>query len=64
MLPHQERVFVESKELREKLMKLTAFISGNEAFGKLDAKGQSLLLEQREVMRQYLDILCERIDRF
>jgi hypothetical protein len=64
MQPHQERVVAESNELRERLTKLTAFISGNEAFNKLDATDQVLLREQRDVMGEYLDILGHRIARF
>jgi hypothetical protein len=64
MQPHQERVVAESNELRERVTKLTAFISGNETFGKLDAKDQSLLRQQRDIMTEYLDVLGERIARF
>lgn len=64
MQPHEQRVVLESNELRERLTKLTAFISGNEAFGKLDAKDQSLMRQQRDVMGEYFDILGQRIARF
>lgn len=64
MQPHQERVVTESNELREKLTRLTAFISGNEAFGKLEEKDQNLLRQQRDIMIEYLDVLGERIARF
>lgn len=64
MQPHQERVVTESNELREKLTKLTAFISGNAAFGKLDAKEQGRLRRQRDIMSDYLDVLGERIAAF
>jgi len=64
MQPHQERVVAESNELRDRLTKLVAFISGNEAFGKLDASEQSLLRAQRDAMQEYFDILHQRIARF
>jgi hypothetical protein len=64
MQPHQERVVAESNELREKLTKLTAFISGSETFKTLDAEDQDLLRRQRSHMGDYLDVLGERIARF
>lgn len=64
MQPHQERVVAESNELREKLTKLTAFISGSEVFKTLDAEDQALLRRQRNHMGGYLDVLRERIARF
>jgi hypothetical protein len=64
MQPHQERVVTESNELRERLTKLTAFISGNEAFNTLDAADQNLLRQQRNTMGDYMDILSKRIARF
>ena len=64
MEPHQERVIAESNDLRMKLTKLTAFISGNDAFEKLAAQDQDLLRQQRDIMGEYLDILGQRIARF
>lgn len=64
MAPHEERVVAESNDLREKLTKLSAFISGNEAFRKLNSDDQCLLRRQRGIMADYLDVLVERIARF
>jgi len=64
MQPHQERVVTESNELREKLTKLTAFISGSEAFKTISIADQALLRKQRDIMGEYLDILGQRISRF
>lgn len=64
MQAHQERVVAESNELRERLTKLTAFISGNDTFQKLDPKDQNLMRLQRDVMGEYLDILGQRVARF
>lgn len=64
MHPHQERVVAESNELRDRLTKLTAFISGNEMFKSLDIAEQALLRAQRDTMGEYLDILGQRIARF
>lgn len=64
MQPHQERVVTELNDLREKLTKLAAFISGNAAFGKLDAEDQGLLRQQRDVMSEYLIVIEARIARF
>ena len=64
MQEYQERVVAESDELRERLTKLVAFISVGGAFDKLDAEDQSLLRQQRDIMGEYLNALCERIARF
>lgn len=64
MQPHEERVVAERKDLGEKLTKLSAFISGSEAFRTLDIEDQQLLREQRDVMTEYSDILGKRIARF
>lgn len=64
MQPHQERVVAESNEFRERLTKLTAFISRDEIFKSLDAEDQDLLRRQRNLMGDYLDVLGERIARF
>lgn len=66
MQPHQERVVAESNELRERLNKLTLFISGtgNDTFRALGSDDQDLLKEQHVIMSQYLDVLRRRIARF
>lgn len=64
MQPHQERVVTESDELRDRLTKLTAFISQSPVFKTLEASDQELLRRQRSHMGDYLDVLGERIARF
>ena len=64
MEPHQERVIAESNELRDRLMKLSIFISQSSTFQTLNYIDQNLLRQQRDIMSDYLDILGERIARF
>lgn len=64
MQPHEQRVIMESNELRERLTKLTAFISSSDAFKTLGIADQALLRRQRDIMGEYLDILGQRILRF
>jgi hypothetical protein len=64
MMPHEERVVSEEKELCEKLIKLTEFILKNEAFKVLPNVEKVLLKRQRTFMMQYRNILIERIHRF
>jgi hypothetical protein len=64
MQPHQERVVAESNELRDRLLKLTSFISKGEVFDTLPEEDKSLLREQRNLMDEYLDVLRRRIERF
>ena len=63
MEPHQERVIKEEAELSDKLNKLGAFIHG-EVFKTLPEEEQELLQAQDDTMREYLEILRSRIDRF
>lgn len=63
MLPHQERVVQEKKELDERLDKLKAFFS-SELYQKLDYDETVRLREQADVMKEYSDILLERIAHF
>jgi hypothetical protein len=60
---YQQRVLAEAKELREKLLKLVEFTFSNN-FDKLDEENRSLLLEQRNAMFLYSDILYKRISLF
>lgn len=63
MLPHQQRVVDEKKELDEKLEKLTAFFSTN-IFSELPQEEQNRLRRQQFAMTDYSTILGERIDNF
>lgn len=65
MLPHQQRVVDEKKELEEKLTKLTKFIESDK-FSELvpDEYERRLLVMQEDIMSDYVGILIERIDNF
>lgn len=63
MKPHEERVIAEKDELREKLIKLDEFMH-TDTFGDLYQTDQELLMEQREHMANYLEVLHLRIERF
>ena len=56
----KKRLVVERDELDDKLAKLEAFI-GSARFENLDERNRKLLVSQCDVMRQYSDILAERI---
>lgn len=60
---HQQRVVQEQEELDEKREKLTAFYS-TPIFHGLPESEQTRLLRQGVVMRDYSDILGERIKTF
>lgn len=64
MMPHQERVVTEKKELDEKLEKLGIFIDCNPTFGVLLDEDQKLMRDQRAAMKEYSKILGQRIERF
>lgn len=61
--PHQQRVFVEKNDLAEKLTKLNSFI-GSEIYNGLPPDERVRLARQAEIMKDYLDILNERIAAF
>lgn len=61
---HEQRVIHEKRELDEKIIKLSAFISSSPLFRGLPQIDQSLLRDQRETMILYSDILSVRIGRF
>ena len=61
--PHQQRVLTEKDELAEKLTKLNAFIGGETYLG-LSGEERVRLAKQAEIMKDYLDILNERITAF
>jgi len=63
--PHQQRVVAEKAELDEKLTKLSAFISSkNFADFVKDEAERGRLVCQEEVMKDYSEILAERIAAF
>lgn len=63
MLPHQERVVAEKKELDAKLDSLKSFIEGD-IFKTLPVDEQRRLNRQFDVMVEYSGILGQRIDAF
>lgn len=63
MLPHQERVIAEKKELDERGNKLDQFIL-SEKFGTLPAAEQERMKRQLEIMGKYSEVLGERIAAF
>lgn len=56
------RLKAESLELEDKLSKLNIFIEGNEIYKSLAPVEQDLLRHQRIKMREYAEILKERIN--
>lgn len=63
MLPHQQRVIDEKKELDEKHEKLTNF-TFTDMFSSLPREEQTRLNRQHAVMETYSQILGERIAAF
>lgn len=59
-LPHQCWVIEERSALAEKLEKLSSFLMTKSA-RELDGSELMLLFDQREIMKDYLDILDKRI---
>lgn len=59
--PVRQRVVEEASELRARLGKLSAFV-GTAPFLQLDEQQRSLLVDQAVVMRQYLQILEQRLE--
>ena len=62
--PHQQRVVDEANELREKFLKLDAFVLDNPIYKKLEKEEQKDLKLQRTHMEQYMLVLERRISRF
>jgi hypothetical protein len=64
--PHQQRVVDEKTELDSKLEKLLAFIGAGSGpiFSKLVGEEQQRLTTQARIMREYSDILADRIAAF
>lgn len=63
MKPHEQRVIDERQELNIKWVALVAFL-WSDFFKSLDTDQMNLLIEQEEVMKQYLSILDKRIALF
>lgn len=64
MQPHQQRVLEEQTQLQDRIEKLDRFINTNEIFSTLPQRERDLLASQLVVMRQYFDILTERMKGF
>ena len=65
LAPHQQRVVQEKEELDEKLSKLSAFIdSPNFTVTVNDENEIARLVCQEEIMKDYSEILAERIAAF
>ena len=66
MQAHQQRVIDEKSELDGRLTKLLAFIDGGSGpvFKSLSTEEQERLCRQGAVMREYSDILADRIAAF
>ena len=63
MQPFQQRVVTERNELAEKLTSLNSFIGG-EIFKVIPAEEKIRLAKQAVAMKEYLDILNDRINAF
>jgi hypothetical protein len=63
MQPHQARVVSEKKELEDKLTKLNAFIGGS-IYSSLPQDERTRLARQAVIMKDYCDVLSERIASF
>ena len=66
MQAHQQRVVDEKSELDGRLTKLLAFIDGGQGttFKSLNEPERERLCRQGAVMREYSDILADRIAAF
>lgn len=64
MQPHQQRVLEERAELQGRIEKLDRFITTDPTFPTLPQRERDLLANQLVVMRQYFDILTERMKGF
>lgn len=61
--PWQARVVVEKAQLDEKIVNLRDFLSGDH-FSKASPEQRNLLGQQYTAMKQYSDILRQRIEAF
>lgn len=57
------RLMLEKVELEKRLDKLVAFIEGSENFQNLGTIDKTLLLNQKDAMVRYLEVLTTRLDR-
>lgn len=57
------RLMLEKAELEKRLDKLVAFIEGSENFQNLGTIDKALLLNQKDAMVWYLEVLTTRLDR-
>ena len=64
MQPHQQRVLDEKEELDKKIQALSLFINDTTTFITLDESEQERLDAQIKIMRDYSEILGERIREF
>ena len=64
MEAYQERVITEQKELAEKIVKLTTFITDQEKVLALSDFEWMILYEQLEAMLEYHKVLIVRIIKF
>lgn len=64
LLPHQQRVVEEYKELKERHSKLWDFIMENPIYLTLPDEEKSDLKIQLDAMATYVDVLQRRINRF
>jgi len=60
----QQRVTIEKNELDEKAKALSSFIGTSKDFDDIDPAEKERLKEQCEIMRQYSEILGQRIAAF
>ncbi|EMO4357141.1 TPA: hypothetical protein NHO93_006627 [Pseudomonas aeruginosa] len=63
LLPHQQRIVGEKVQLDDKVDKLSRFLGG-EFFRSLESGEQERLTDQLGAMREYQQILAERIAAF
>lgn len=62
-LPHQQRVIEEHKDLRERRLKLVAFLE-SPAFDSVDAAERSRMQKQQQLMYELEKVLQARIANF
>ena len=64
MLPYQERVIEEKRQLDDKLFRLGQFILDSGAYNSLPIEEVQRLNRQMKSMEDYSDVLGERIAAF
>jgi hypothetical protein len=64
LLPHQQRVYFEKKDLDDKLDKLKAFLDSSPIYRDLPEDERVRLNRQFDVMAEYSSILSQRIAAF